>query len=229
VKLQLALLRTAAFLVPRSERKEWLAEWRSELWYVRKTRHGEATAFCLGAFPDALWIRRNSPPLRCILTLAVLAGVSFLSTFHMMRTVRILPHLLVVFMALLVLPAVTSLTWAGRRWMFFATKIVFLVTIVFCGALAVMSVAAPILGPILLAGYVGAFRWALIDQRQRCPVCLRVLSNPVRIGQSSETFLSWYGTELICAMGHGVLHVPEIATSCYRAQRWLSLEPHAGA
>ena len=53
--LPLAILRTAALLVPGESRAEWLAEWRSELWYV----HGNTAAFCAGAFRDALWVRRN--------------------------------------------------------------------------------------------------------------------------------------------------------------------------
>jgi hypothetical protein len=37
-------------------------------------------------------------------------------------------------------------------------------------------------------------------------------------------FLDWYGTELICAEGHGMMHVPEIPSSSYSAQRWVSLD-----
>ena len=37
--------------------------------------------------------------------------------------------------------------------------------------------------------------------------------------------LAWYGTELICVKGHGLLHVPEIPTSSYSRQRWLRLDP----
>ena len=246
--VHLAILRVAALLVPRLERTEWLAEWSSELWYVLAADSREATFFCLGAFPDAFWLRQNNAlmdarkifhlgsPLRCIALLALLAGASFLFSRHMMKEIRILPHLLVILMALLVLPVVTSLDfgeypanhrplpWPGRRWMFFAAKIALLLTTVFCGAITWVTIGAPI-----LAGYVFAFRWALMDQRRRCPVCLHVLTSPVRIGESSHTFLAWYGTELICAKGHGVLHVPEIPTSCYRTQRWFDLDPHAGA
>jgi hypothetical protein len=77
----------------------------------------------------------------------------------------------------------------------------------------------------LLIGLIVGLRWALVDQRRRCPVCLRVLTNPTRIGGPSHTFLDWYGTELICARGHGLLYVPEIPTSCYSTQRWQSLDP----
>jgi hypothetical protein len=65
----------------------------------------------------------------------------------------------------------------------------------------------------------------LTDQRQRCPVCLRSLANPTRIGSPSQSFLEWYGTELICTHGHGLLYVPEIPTSWYRTQRWQYLDP----
>jgi hypothetical protein len=239
VSVDLAFLRVVALIVPRTQRAEWLAEWSSELWYVRAASLRGATYFCLGAFPDAFWLRCNNAPtdarkifrlespLRCIAFLALLAGASFFFSRHTMKEIRILPHLLVILMALLVLPVVTSLdfgeypansrplSWPGRRWMFFATKVALLLTTVFCGAITLATIGSPI-----LAGYVFAFRWALMDQRRRCPVCLHVLISPVRIGEPSHTFLAWYGTELMCAKGHGVLQVPEIATSCYRTQRW---------
>jgi len=62
------------------------------------------------------------------------------------------------------------------------------------------------------------------DQRKRCPVCLRFLSDPARIGWSSQTFLEWYGSEFLCENGHGLLHVFEISSSCYSEQRWLYLD-----
>src|SRR5258708_5693273 len=86
-----AILRVASFLAPGPQRAEWLAEWSAELCYVT---HG-ATAFCLGAFLDALWLRRNSPPsnarrtfgiespLRCVLFLAALAAVSLFFAFRL--------------------------------------------------------------------------------------------------------------------------------------------------
>jgi hypothetical protein len=75
---------------------------------------------------------------------------------------------------------------------------------------------------MIVSGVIG-FRWILIDQRRRCPVCLRVLTNPTTIGEPSRTLLEWYGTELICTKGHGLLHVPEIRNS-YSEQRWLRLD-----
>ena len=75
-----------------------------------------------------------------------------------------------------------------------------------------------------LVGYVLAFRWALRDQRRRCPVCLRPLTNPVRIGQPAHIFLEWYGTELMCPSGHGFLHIPEMPTISCRTQQWQPLD-----
>jgi hypothetical protein len=68
-------------------------------------------------------------------------------------------------------------------------------------------------------------RWALRDQRQRCPVCLGKLTHPARVGQPSRNFLAFNGTELICVGGHGLLHVPEIPTSWFSTQRWMYLDP----
>jgi hypothetical protein len=82
--LHVAILRNAALLVPAPARAEWLAEWRAELWYVEH----DATAFCLGSFRDALWLRIKSfdarsalsldSPLRCVLFLTGSAGLIFL-------------------------------------------------------------------------------------------------------------------------------------------------------
>jgi hypothetical protein len=149
----------------------------------------------------------------------------------------VLNVLLLIAFALILLPLTTSLSlgefsagcdsrrWPARIrwWMFFGVKIALLLPIVFGGLYA--------LGVLLLApqgaivSLVLALRWALLDQRNRCPVCLRPLSHPVRIGEASHTFLAWYGTELLCTRGHGLLHVPEIRTSCYAEQRWSYLDP----
>lgn len=79
-----AILRNAALLVPSSARTEWLAEWSAELWYVD---HG-ATAFCLGSYQDALWLRLKSlsarrafsldSPLPCVVFMCALAAVTLL-------------------------------------------------------------------------------------------------------------------------------------------------------
>lgn len=253
--LNLAILRSAALLVPAPQRAAWFAEWSAELWYVN---HG-ATVFCLGAFRDSFWLRRNSPapmaphkfglesPFRCVLFLAALAAVSIyfavslpLATPMLRKGYFVLALPFILAISVLVLSATTSLALGeyppnrhspfrrirSRRWMFLAIKIILILPIVCCGSLDLASIVALGFQPHgMMVGLVLGFRWTLIDQRRRCPVCLRLLSSPTRIGGPSHTFLQWYGTELMCDQGHGLLYVPEIPNSCYSTQRWQYLDP----
>lgn len=69
-RLHLGLIRGASLLVPVRRRSDWWQEWRTELWYVLrecspKTSRNpgsilEVTAFCLGAYQDAIWLWRRS-------------------------------------------------------------------------------------------------------------------------------------------------------------------------
>ncbi|HWC99183.1 MAG TPA: hypothetical protein VG456_20635 [Candidatus Sulfopaludibacter sp.] len=110
-----------------------------------------------------------------------------------------------------------------RRWAFFAVKLILVQIAVCCATLDFAAIFEPgVL--VLLVALILAVRWALADQRNRCPVCLRLLTSPTRIGGPSHVFLDWYGTELICAHGHGLLYVPEIPTSSCTTQRWQHLD-----
>jgi hypothetical protein len=99
---QRAVLRAASLLAPGDQRAEWMEEWRSELWYVPRCR---AMVFALGAFRDALWLRRHQSkadrlsrvkrsgthlesPLSCLALLATLAAASL---FIAVRLERMLP------------------------------------------------------------------------------------------------------------------------------------------
>lgn len=152
-----------------------------------------------------------------------------------------------VILALLALPATTPLPLGEyaathhkrpyskrfRRWLFLASKIVLILPIVYFGSLdlahlrASMNPATSEYIQIVSSFFICLFalRWTLRDQRSRCPVCLGKLTSPARVGHPSRTFLAWNGTELICAGGHGLLHVPEIPTSWFSTQRWLYLDP----
>jgi hypothetical protein len=418
MKLHIALLRGAALLVPGDHRAEWLAEWRSELWYVKQN----ASVFCIGAFRDAWWVRRNGAkprarhpfrlesPGQCILFLAALAALSIFLAFrlplpravllpspypdarnlvminsHGHSGVRVeeflslaqhipyrfrsivfyrtaqsrhmsiavasenlfevlqipvaagpgarvvltrgawrkyfhadpqivgrvtevagqtatvaavisesqwelpgrvdawlledasqigqlptatsgymlgrlgipapaarywslgqfdcaslaredlrIAYLVITLLSLLMVSATTTLSLGEypanravslRRWSFQGLKVALLAPIVCCGSLDLTSVIAAGFQPHgFIVGTILAMRWVLVDQRRRCPMCLRLLSNPTRIGGPSHIFLDWYGTELICAHGHGLLYVPEIPTSCYSTQRWQYLD-----
>jgi hypothetical protein len=239
------ILRSASLLVPGPNREEWFAEWSAELPHVTR----RPTSFCLGAFRDALWLRRNTPanavrtfglesPVRCLLFLAVLAVASVYLSFRLplarevWATGRLLlAYLLNIAISVLVVSATTSLAlgeYPGnrhfRRRIFLAIKVALVLPIACCGTLdaaSVISIRFQAHG--LLIGLILGFRWILSDQRRRCPVCLRLLTNPTRIGGPSHTFLDWYGTELICTQGHGLLYVPEIPSS-YTTQRWQALD-----
>jgi hypothetical protein len=150
-------------------------------------------------------------------------------------------------LACLALPATTSLplgeypvnsnqvpwTTRVRRWAFLSLKFALIVPLVYLGAydLAYGGNSLSADGSELVEvfctfwGLLLAFRWALRDQRSRCPVCLRTLTNPARVGQFSRNFLAWNGTELVCLSGHGLLHVPDLSTSWFGSQRWLYLDP----
>jgi hypothetical protein len=146
------------------------------------------------------------------------------------RTQNLFPALVVMVVATWLVLRVTPPLRLGEHSGFFAGKITLLLPVVIFGMLDAAYLIAWIASvhveaPALVAGWILSVRWVLRDQQQRCPVCLRLLINPVCIGQASQTFLGWYGTELMCAKGHGVLHVPEIPTSSSSATRWIRLDP----
>ena len=151
-----------------------------------------------------------------------------------------------VFLALLALPAVTSVTMAEasfsshkpdpwRRFVriaFLCAKVALLLPVAWSVPvdLAYWPAAAhPVFSQYeqLVATFCiclfGA-RWVLADQRRRCPVCLRRVSNPAQVGDASRNFLAWNGTEMICRDGHTLLHVPGLPTSWFSTQRWLYLD-----
>ena len=251
-----ALLHLASLLVREPDRSDWLAEWKSELWYVWRDcghQHGRALRFCLGAFRDALWLRRNGSaprrlpflqsPFRCLAYLTVIAAVVIFVFFRssglidpVLQTQQnrqglIWFQFLLMAIALLVLPTTTSLALGEypsrglRRWIFLLAKFALIMPAVCFGILdlSTIMIGVPLLADGWLLGYVLAFRWAFIDQRRRCPVCLRLLAGPSRFGEASHTLLDWHGTEFFCARGHGLLQVPENRTS-YNTQRWLDLD-----
>ena len=144
-------------------------------------------------------------------------------------------------LALLALPATTSLPLGEypynprqqslslrlRRWLFFTAKIALIVPLVCFASLDVaqlFSDAQSVQLFVAFGGMLASLRWVLRDQRRRCPVCLEILRHPVHVGQPSRNFLAWNGTELICVVGHGFLHVPELPTSWFATQRWLYLD-----
>jgi hypothetical protein len=151
-----------------------------------------------------------------------------------------------VLLAFLALPAITSVSlgeysasshrpsWPRRLrcWGFLAAKIALLLPIVYYASLDLAFWFTTRYSPAaqyiqLLSSFsicLFGLRWTLLDQRQRCPVCLRCVSNPARVGHASWTFLAWNGTELMCLGGHTLLLVPGLPTSWFSTQRWLYLD-----
>jgi hypothetical protein len=256
--LRHAMLRAAARLVPSQERAEWLEEWSAELWYAQQSGVVDADRFCLGAFQDALWLRRHASqraprtaswlasPSRCLLFLAGLDAAALLAILPVPRPSAPIPLraiFLLMGMACLILLATTrlslgdypasrsapSLATRMRRWIFLAAKMALILAGMYAGLLLAASLGektrtAAVLVDALLCGSVLAFRWALHDQRRRCPVCLRLLTNPLTVGQRASWFLEWNCIELVCLRGHGMLYIPENPTSWFGAQRWQYLD-----
>jgi hypothetical protein len=128
-------------------------------------------------------------------------------------------------------PLFTAMRW--RRWIFLFIKIVLAIVTFYCISTS-LAFADPRMSPdssvyiqfwTSFLGLLFSFRWALRDQRRRCPACLHLLKNPVSVGHPSRNFLAWHGTEFMCGKGHGLLHIPEMATSWFSTQRWLYLDP----
>lgn len=124
-----------------------------------------------------------------------------------------------------------------RRVAFFAAKLALALSIVFVSALEWARPESSLLlswtdegsglGIIWLysLGAMAALFWAVLDQRARCRVCLRLLAFPVRIGRPGSLLLDWGGTEFLCSEGHGVLHIPQLSTSWDEdADRWITLD-----
>ncbi len=116
----------------------------------------------------------------------------------------------------------------SRRWIFLAAKTALILPGLYCGTLDLIALAETLhcVGPVMAIypAYPLAIAWIAADQRRRCPVCLRRLSNPARVGQGTGTLLGYCATELVCLRGHGLLHIPEFPTICFHAQKWFSLD-----
>jgi len=130
-------------------------------------------------------------------------------------------------------PRSEKLLSTRARWNLFLTaKILLTLILVFFGAIAAAAPLRIFIGRsadwfelVLWAFAVTAgLRWALLNQERRCQRCLRILNQPTRIGPPSRNFLDWNGTELACADGHGLLHVPEMQGSWCWYDRWVELD-----
>lgn len=133
--------------------------------------------------------------------------------------------------------------WQGKRagreavryWGFFFVKVSLLVASL--GAL-IADIAARnalslrsgkflvnlLLGWAVVLGILLIFRWAVLDQGRRCPVCLRRLAVPATSGIWSSLLIEPARTELLCDQGHGALTVSESGGAMGEIRRWVALE-----
>ncbi|MGB8262061.1 MAG: ABC transporter permease [Terracidiphilus sp.] len=151
-----------------------------------------------------------------------------------------------ILVGLLALPALTSVSLAEAtsptahltrarqavRWLFLAAKLALILAILYIVPLDMVYTGKPGYDPgasgahllfTLLLSLFGLW-WAVADQRKRCPVCLRRVTHPARVGIASRTFLAWNGTELMCTGGHTLLEVPALPTSWFGEPRWVYLD-----
>jgi hypothetical protein len=131
-----------------------------------------------------------------------------------------------------------KLSWrnTARWWGFFVVKTLLLLAICFVGALEITGRASliltgsvhPLVGPfstwLFLVTAMIALSWSLHDQSRRCRFCLKRLGNEASVGMPGYLFLGWWGTELVCSDGHGMLHVPEMKSSWQEFDQWVSLD-----
>jgi MacB-like periplasmic core domain len=129
-----------------------------------------------------------------------------------------------------------SFRHALRWWGFFSLKTLLLLALCFVGSLEFTGRASiiligsvhPLVGPfatwLFLVTAMVALSWSLHDQGRRCRLCLRRLGNEASVGTPGYLLLDWWGTELVCSDGHGLLHVPEMKSSWQEFDQWVSLD-----
>jgi uncharacterized membrane protein YfcA len=154
---------------------------------------------------------------------------------------RVVPYMLIIGFALLVSIAIAlhcraRLRGQWRYWSFLLLKtgaLVLIVSLIWVeGGFALRShlpneTVRGLCGGLLLAmvylavtGF--AVLWCLGDQQRRCPVCVRVMAAPVRIGSWASIFEPVM-TEMLCDKGHGALCVQECETG--EPDHWLAIIP----
>jgi hypothetical protein len=74
---------------------------------------------------------------------------------------------------------------------------------------------------VFIGGTGRTMVWAVQDQRQRCPECLRRLVGPIPVGSWASLFEP-AATELLCENGHGALAIADAETNAQ--DRWTRLD-----
>jgi len=133
----------------------------------------------------------------------------------------------------------TPLRLAGiiKWWTFFAFKTLLLLLTCFLGSIegvrlfflnasgSVPAMAGAVSTWVFLITTILALTWSLKDQQHRCRNCLGLLTHEAYVGVPGYLFLDYWGTELVCSHGHGLLHVPQMDACWLEENHWTKLDP----
>jgi hypothetical protein len=133
----------------------------------------------------------------------------------------------------------TALHGAGamRWWAFFAVKTLLLLITCSIGSIegvrlfflrasgSVPAMAGAVSTWVFLITTILALTWSLKDQRRRCRNCLCLLTHEAYVGVPGYLFLDYWGTELVCSHGHGLLHLPQMDACWLEENHWTKLDP----
>ena len=222
--------------LPGSE-SDWLA------WWCRDTLEDAFLTRCR-VFDIEQWVRSPSFVMAAsafaLLLIAIAThGFAITRSLADANENRLVANLFPIAFALMVglIAAAGRICWRGHSWCYRAflfLKILMLAVIVpllwieggaaLRGGIANQTVRVLTGGVALAIVFVASFGWSVLwslaDQRQRCPVCLRRLVIPVRIGSCASIFEPAV-TEWICDAGHGSLCMCEVEDG--EPDRWVEL------
>jgi hypothetical protein len=129
-----------------------------------------------------------------------------------------------------------SLKGAVRWWLFFVIKsslLVFASLIVSIELVSRLVVDFPIDAEqygggifmwLLTVLSTLALSWSIRDQAGRCRACLKRMGIRITMGMSVGPFGEPSGSNLVCEGGHGVLHVPALASTCLDSEKWTNID-----
>src|SRR2546425_9556216 len=73
-RIHSAIIAAASLIVPRPFRSSWKREWQAELW--TQPDRPDLLCCCLGALPDAVWLRLHEPARRAASAFPVCVAIS---------------------------------------------------------------------------------------------------------------------------------------------------------
>jgi hypothetical protein len=117
------------------------------------------------------------------------------------------------------------LRWAA----FLCAKLLMIIPLVFLSELDVAQmIGARYVGfaemAVSVSGLSLLFRWAVQDQRLRCPECLSRVQHPVQVGNAAHLLLDTQVTEYVCPRDHGFLQFDHETVDDLPHSRWIGMQ-----